>query len=55
VRSVEMDLDNWEEDLPSCLEKSSATDLLVSGSSTLHLCFLSLKMLVCRTSLQVSC
>jgi len=54
VRAVETDLDRWEDDLPYCLQQGSTSNEHVSGSSSLHLAFLSLKMLVCRISLHVS-
>ena len=54
VRAVEIDLDQWEVDLPVYLQQGSTYNEHVSGSSSLHLGFLSLKMLVCRISLHVS-
>lgn len=54
LRSVETELDQWEDDLPDQLQKSPEMDANVSGSCSLQLCLLSLKMLACRVSLHVS-
>lgn len=54
VRSVETDLDQWEDDIPWQLQKVTRKNARVSGSCSLHLCLLSLKMLACRVSLHVS-
>jgi hypothetical protein len=45
VRAAETDLDQWEDSLPHYLNKMSDEDAIVWGSSNLHLCMLSLKML----------
>ncbi|KAL2075594.1 hypothetical protein VTL71DRAFT_537 [Oculimacula yallundae] len=50
IRRIEADLDIWEDSLPDYLSSSVHSDF-VSGSSSLRLCYLSLKMLVCRISL----
>ena len=54
LRRIRADLDAWEDSLPEYLRpQQQDTTTLVSGSSNLHLSFLSLKMLVCRVELQV--
>ena len=53
VRRIEVDLDKWEDSLPDYLS-STSNRVTVSGSSSLRLCYLSLKMLICRISLHVS-
>ncbi|KAH7419296.1 hypothetical protein BKA64DRAFT_650497 [Cadophora sp. MPI-SDFR-AT-0126] len=50
IRRIEVDLDKWEESLPDYLS-SISNRVAVSGSSSLRLCYLSLKMLICRISL----
>ncbi|KAH7342732.1 C6 transcription factor [Rhexocercosporidium sp. MPI-PUGE-AT-0058] len=50
IRRIEADLDEWEDTLPNYLSYDSH-QAAVSGSSSLRLCFLSLKMLICRISL----
>ncbi|XMA15425.1 hypothetical protein WAI453_008216 [Rhynchosporium graminicola] len=50
IRRIEADLDIWEDDLPDYLSSVDHSDS-VSGGSSLRLCYLSLKMLVCRISL----
>ncbi|KAG4435800.1 hypothetical protein IFR05_008721 [Cadophora sp. M221] len=52
IRRIEVDLDRWEDALPDYLS-STAQSASISGSSSLRLCFLSLKMLICRISLHV--
>lgn len=54
IRRVETDLDEWEDSLPDYLMRSPGEEVAVSGSSSLHLTFLSLKMLICRVSLHAS-
>ena len=53
IRRIEADLDKWEDALPDYLS-STSPNASISGSSSLRLCFLSLKMLICRISLHVS-
>lgn len=53
LRAVEIDLVKWEEALPQFLKIGSTSRPHVSGSSNLHLSFLSLKMLACLVSLHV--
>ncbi|KAH6724188.1 C6 transcription factor [Leptodontidium sp. MPI-SDFR-AT-0119] len=50
IRRIEADLDKWEDALPDYLS-STSPNASISGSSSLRLCFLSLKMLICRISL----
>ncbi|KAK0125424.1 hypothetical protein ONS96_009267 [Cadophora gregata f. sp. sojae] len=50
IRRIEVDLDKWEDSLPDYLSSISSR-AGVSGSSSLHICYLSLKMLICRISL----
>lgn len=52
LRRIETDSDEWEDALPDYFSSPHHTS--VSGSSSLNLCFLSLKMLTCRISLHVS-
>ncbi|KAL1952440.1 hypothetical protein VTO42DRAFT_5476 [Malbranchea cinnamomea] len=53
LRRIRADLDAWEDALPDYLRPQlHDTANLVSGSSNLHLSFLSLKMLVSRVELQ---
>lgn len=54
VRRVETDMDEWEDSLPEYILKVSECEMTVSGSSSLQLGLLSLKMLICRISLHVS-
>lgn len=54
VRSIEMELDQWEDDLPYEVQILPRTNVRASGTCSLHLCLLSLKMLACRISLHVS-
>lgn len=53
LRVVETELVEWEEALPQFWKRDSTSQLHVSGSSNLHLSFLSLKMLACLVSLHV--
>ncbi|KAL3428244.1 C6 transcription factor [Phlyctema vagabunda] len=46
-----MDIDEWEDSLPDYLHKNQDVETSVSGSNSLHLALLSLKMLVSRISL----
>lgn len=58
LRRLEADLDAWEDSRPLCLAMDNAIDHgskgSVSGSSSLHLGFLSVKMLHSRIALNVS-
>jgi hypothetical protein len=52
IRRIKVDLDEWEESLPDWLTIDS-NRAPVSGSSSLQLGFLAVKMLLCRLSLKV--
>lgn len=57
VRTVEHLLDEWELHLPGGLrhiQGHQSSDEQTTGSSSLHCCFLAVKMLVCRVALRVS-
>jgi hypothetical protein len=56
LRHIRTDLDTWEDSLPEWLRSPvrNSSEAPVSGSSSLHLAFLALKMLVCRVQLHVS-
>ena len=53
LRNVETNLEDWEDKLPDPLKAALAGRGSVSGSRSLRLNFLSLKMLMCRVSLHV--
>jgi hypothetical protein len=54
LRHIRTDLDTWEDSLPEWLRSPlRSTESPVSGSSSLHLGFLAVKMLVCRVELHV--
>lgn len=54
LRHIKTDLDTWEDSLPEWLRSPlRSTESPVSGSSSLHLGFLAVKMLVCRVELHV--
>lgn len=54
LRRLRADLDSWEDSLPDWLKPTQRDTVSpISGSSNLHLAFLSLKMLVSRVELQV--
>lgn len=54
LRHIRTDLDMWEDSLPEWLRSPlRSTESPVSGSSSLHLGFLAVKMLVCRVELHV--
>lgn len=51
VRRLECMLDEWESTLPSFLRvNADETQDQVNGSSNLHFCFLSVKLLLCRVA-----
>ncbi|KAK2797562.1 hypothetical protein FQN50_009157 [Emmonsiellopsis sp. PD_5] len=53
LRRIRTNLDIWEDSLPEWLKTSPAhTTSPISGSSSLYLSFLALKMLICRVELQ---
>jgi hypothetical protein len=56
LRKSEVDLDSLEDELPEWLDIAGRRPLLpvVSGSSSLQLGFLALRLLICRIRLQVS-
>lgn len=55
LRCIECNLDKWEDDLPEYLQTGSIENgTSVSGASSLHLGYLSIRMLLCRVSLRVS-
>ncbi|EGC45957.1 C6 transcription factor [Histoplasma capsulatum var. duboisii H88] len=55
LRKLRTNLDTWEDSLPEWLKCSPADSLTpVSGSSSLYLAWLTLKMLICRVELQVT-
>jgi hypothetical protein len=54
LRHIRTDLDTWEDSLPEWLRSPVRnSEAPVSGSSSLHLAFLAVKMLVCRVELHV--
>ena len=55
LRKSEVDLDQWEEELPNCLNIADNKPLfpVVSGSSSLQLGFLAVKLLIRRIRLHV--
>lgn len=55
LRHVETYLDEWEESLPAWMTRVDDGDAAgFSGPQSLHLGFLTVKMLLCRISLRVS-
>ncbi|KAL2371790.1 C6 transcription factor [Blastomyces gilchristii SLH14081] len=53
LRKLRTNLDSWEDSLPEWLKSSPAdSPTPVSGSSSLYLAWLTLKMLICRVELQ---
>ncbi|OJD14407.1 hypothetical protein AJ78_05254 [Emergomyces pasteurianus Ep9510] len=53
LRKLRTNLDTWEDSLPEWLKSSPAdSSAPVSGSSSLYLAWLTLKMLICRVELQ---
>ncbi|PGH33859.1 hypothetical protein GX50_03338 [[Emmonsia] crescens] len=53
LRKLRTNLDTWEDSLPEWLKSSPAdSSSPVSGSSSLYLAWLTLKMLICRVELQ---
>lgn len=56
LRKAEVDLDEWEDELPEWLEIAAREPLvpIVSGSSSLQLGFLAVKLLIRRIQLHVS-
>lgn len=55
VRRLEFDLDDWLGSLPEYLRRSSTSaDEAVNGSSSLHFCLLSLKLLLCRVAFKIA-
>ncbi|PGH00737.1 hypothetical protein GX51_05618 [Blastomyces parvus] len=53
LRKLRTNLDTWEDSLPEWLKSSPAdSPTPVSGSSSLYLAWLTLKMLICRVELQ---
>lgn len=55
IRRLECALDEWQSALPSYLDMSIEPVEQVNGASSLHFCFLSLHLLLCRVSYKVSC
>lgn len=56
VRAIEHRLDDWELHLRADFRlggRNRACEEIINGSSSLHFCFLAVKMLVCRVALQV--
>lgn len=53
IRRVEMKLDEWEESLPEQLLTPESSDSSVSGSCSLRLGYLMLKVFICRILLHV--
>jgi hypothetical protein len=53
LRRTQTELDAWEDSLPDWLQSPGQGTGLVSGSSSLQLGYLALKMLVCRVELHV--
>lgn len=54
VRRMRAELDKWEDSLPDWLRSPQKDNCIpTSGSSSLQLAFLAVKMLVCRIELQV--
>ncbi|KAH8589944.1 C6 transcription factor [Bisporella sp. PMI_857] len=51
LRRIEVQLDEWEDDLPEQFHTAGSSEYVVSGTSSLHLGYLVLKMLICRISL----
>lgn len=55
VRRLECSLDEWLNTLPDYLDRSSSgVGDAVNGSSSLHFCFLSLKLLLCRVAFKIA-
>lgn len=52
VRRLECALDDWEASLPDFLRVGVSHEV-VNGASSLHFCFLSLKLLLCRIAFKV--
>lgn len=54
LRHIRTDLDTWEDSLPEFLRApSQSAEASICGTSSLHLAFLAVKMLVCRVELHV--
>ncbi|KAF2163958.1 hypothetical protein M409DRAFT_57062 [Zasmidium cellare ATCC 36951] len=53
VRRLECALDDWEASLPDFLRVGVSHEV-VNGASSLHFCFLSLKLLLCRIAFKTS-
>lgn len=53
LRRTQTELDAWEDSLPDWLQSPGQGPGLVSGTSSLQLGYLALKMLVCRVELHV--
>ncbi|KAL1983398.1 hypothetical protein VTN96DRAFT_10380 [Rasamsonia emersonii] len=52
LRHIRTDLDTWEDSLPEFLRApSQSSEASICGTSSLHLAFLAVKMLVCRVEL----
>ena len=54
IRRLETDLDGWEDSLPSYLQPAAGDQPSVSGSSSLRLGYLSVRLLLNRIALHVS-
>lgn len=54
IRRLETDLDEWEDRLPNYLRRNNNENTRVSGSSSLQLSYLAVRLLLNRISLHVS-